>query len=88
MRALVGVFCGLTGLLAVSAAEAQSSNVTLRVATFGGVAGEVERAYVGDRMTRTTGVKIEWIDGNPSDQFAKMLAARGREAPFERRAPR
>lgn len=83
MRAKIGFFCGLAGLLAASAAQAQSSSVTLRVAAFGGVAGDVERAYVGDRMSRTTGVKIEWIDGNPSDQFAKMLAARGREAPFD-----
>ncbi|HTV37003.1 MAG TPA: extracellular solute-binding protein, partial [Xanthobacteraceae bacterium] len=29
------------------------------------------------------GVKIEWTHGNPSDFFAKMLAARGRAAPFD-----
>lgn len=34
-------------------------------------------------MTRMTGVKIEWMHGNPSDFFAKMLAARGRLAPFD-----
>lgn len=83
MRAAIGVFSVLAGMLVVSAAQAQSSDVTLRVATFGGLAGDVERAYVGNRMTRMTGVKMEWIDGNPSDQFAKMLAARGRDAPFD-----
>ena len=34
-------------------------------------------------MTRMTGVKIEWTHGNPSDFFAKMLASRGRQAPFD-----
>jgi putative spermidine/putrescine transport system substrate-binding protein len=67
----------------VSPLQAQTSNVTLKVATFGGHAGDVEKSYVGDRMTRMTGVKIEWTHGNPSDFFAKMLAARGREAPFD-----
>jgi putative spermidine/putrescine transport system substrate-binding protein len=64
-------------------AQAQTSNVTLKVATFGGHSGDVEASYVGSRYTRTTGVKVEWIHGNPSDHFAKMLAARGREAPFD-----
>ena len=75
----------LTALLiaAAPAATAQTSNVTLNVATFGGHAGDVEKAYVGDRMTRTTGVKIEWTHGNPSDFLAKMLASRGRQAPFD-----
>src|SRR5215475_7294924 len=68
---------------AVSPLQAQTSNVTLKVATFGGHAGDVEKGYVGDRMTRMTGVKIEWTHGNPSDFLAKMLAARGREAPFD-----
>lgn len=86
MRSLVvGFFALLTGALIgnAPAAMAQTSNVTLRVATFGGHSGEVEKSYVGDRMTRMTGVKVEWIHGNPSDFFAKMLASRGREAPFD-----
>lgn len=68
---------------APAAVSAQTSNVTLNVATFGGHAGDVEKSYVGDRMTRMTGVKIDWTHGNPSDFFAKMLASRGREAPFD-----
>lgn len=65
------------------AALGQTSGVTLNVATFGGHSGDVEKGYVGDRMTRMTGVKIEWTHGNPSDFFAKMLASRGRQAPFD-----
>ncbi len=70
-------------IMSLASVDAQVSNVTLRVASFGGHAGEVERAYVGDRMTRTTGIKIEWTDGNPSDFLAKLLASRGRDAPYD-----
>ena len=82
-------FSGVLGVVAstlvitAAMAQTQTSNVTLKVATFGGHSGEVEASYVGSRFTRTTGVKVEWIHGNPSDHFAKMLAARGREAPFD-----
>jgi len=84
MHAKAFSVCALfaAGLFA-SGASAQTSNVTLRVATFGGHSGEVEKAYVGDRMTRITGTAIEWTYGNPSDFFAKLLASRGREAPFD-----
>ena len=83
--ATLGFLVSLTAL-AVAAAPAvwaQTSNVTLKVATFGGHSGEVEKSYIGDRMTRVTGVKIEWTHGNPSDFFAKMMAARGRQPPFD-----
>ena len=86
MRALMlGLFGPVAVVLAgiVLPLHAQTSNVTLKVATFGGHSGEVEKSYVGDRMTRETGVKIEWTHGNPSDFFAKMLAARGRQPPFD-----
>lgn len=84
-KAIIGFLMPVTALLLCSAPplEAQISGVTLKVATFGGHSGDVEQAYVGDRMTRMTGVKIEWTHGNPSDFLAKMLAARGREAPFD-----
>lgn len=86
MRIALAGFLGLAAAAFVgvpSPTLAQTSDVTLRVATFGGHAGEVEKAFIGDRMTRMTGVKIEWIHGNPGDHFAKMLAARGRQPPFD-----
>src|ERR1700761_9060012 len=83
MRVAASLLGAFIASFVMSGANAQSSNVTLRIASFGGHAGDVERAYIGDRMTRTLGVKMEWIDGNPSDQLAKMIAARGREAPFD-----
>ena len=86
MRAATfGFLVSLTAIAAAGAPTvwAQTSNVTLKVATFGGHSGEVEKSYIGDRMTRVTGVKIEWTHGNPSDFFAKMMAARGRQPPFD-----
>jgi ABC-type glycerol-3-phosphate transport system substrate-binding protein len=59
MRAATfGFLVSLTALAAAGApaAWAQTSNVTLNVATFGGHSGEVEKSYIGDRMTRVTGV--------------------------------
>src|SRR5262249_9202991 len=34
-------------------------------------------------FTQRTGVQLQWIEGNPSDQLAKMLASKGRNAPFD-----
>lgn len=81
--AVTGIASIVAATLVVPVVQAQTSNVTLRVATFGGQSGEVETIYVGSRFTRLTGTKIEWIYGNPGDHFAKMLAARGRDAPFD-----
>jgi putative spermidine/putrescine transport system substrate-binding protein len=81
-RCLIWTFVSVL-TYAAAPAQAQTSNVTLRVATWGGQAGEVEANYVGSRFTRVTGIKIEWTQANPSDHVAKMLASRGREPPFD-----
>ena len=64
-------------------AAAQQSNITLRVASFAGPFGEGLQKYSGDLFTKRTGIKIEYIYGNPADHLAKMIASRGREAPFD-----
>ena len=63
-------------------ASAQS-NVTLRIACYGGSFTASQKKYAADLYTARTGVKIEWIDGNPSDHLAKLIASRGRQAPFD-----
>lgn len=60
-----------------------SSNVTLRVASFAGPFGDALQKYAFDLYTRRTGVKIEVQYANPADFLAKMIASRGREAPFD-----
>ena len=61
----------------------QKSNVTLRVASFAGPFGEALQKYAFDLYTRRTGAKIEVQFANPADFLAKMIASRGREAPFD-----
>jgi putative spermidine/putrescine transport system substrate-binding protein len=80
----LAIFAGLA-LFAVGASDtkAQDKQVVLRVANYGGLFTEVQRKYAGDLFTKRTGVKVQYIDANPSDHLAKMIASRGREAPFD-----
>jgi putative spermidine/putrescine transport system substrate-binding protein len=73
-----------TGLLiAPGGPLAQQSNLTLRVANYGGVFTAAQKKYAGDLFTARTGVKIEYIDANPPDHLAKLIASKGREVPFD-----
>ena len=61
---------------------AQFDGVTVRFGTFGGkwrdiVAEHVVKAFEAE------GGKVEFILGQPSTNLAKLIAARGREAPFD-----
>lgn len=71
------------GLAGIGSPLAQQSNVTLRVANYGGVFTAAQKKYAGDLFTVRTGVKIEYIDSNPPDHLAKLIASKGREAPFD-----
>jgi len=62
---------------------ASSQEITLRVANYGGAFTASQRKYAADLFTQRTGVRIQFIDGNPADHLAKMIAARGREAPYD-----
>src|SRR5262249_25627102 len=39
--------------------------------------------YAGALFTQRTGIQLQWIDGNPADHLAKMIASKGRAAPFD-----
>jgi putative spermidine/putrescine transport system substrate-binding protein len=64
-------------------ALAQQSDVTLRVGNFGGATDEVEKKYLVSLFTARTGIKVEFIDGNAQDHLVKLIAAKGREAPYD-----
>src|SRR5690348_10442260 len=71
----------LGGALLVAGAAAPSfaqSSVTLRVGCYGGAFTDAAAPF-----TARTGIKIEWVNGNPSDHLAKLIAARGRPAPYD-----
>ncbi|PWT85823.1 MAG: hypothetical protein C5B56_13430, partial [Proteobacteria bacterium] len=67
----------------VAAAAQQRSDITLRVASFAGPFGEALQKYAIDQFTRRTGIRVEVQFANPADFLAKMIASRGREAPFD-----
>jgi putative spermidine/putrescine transport system substrate-binding protein len=56
--------------------------VTLRVGTYGGSWRDHLHANIGTKF-EALGGKIEYVPGNPSDNFAKIVAARGVDVPID-----
>ena len=56
--------------------------VTLRVATFGGPWRDDLAKNLAPKI-EALGGKVEFIIGSPQDNLAKLIAARGREPPFD-----
>jgi putative spermidine/putrescine transport system substrate-binding protein len=81
VKAVLAVVIG--GVIFASPAVAQQQNITLKVASFAGPFGEALQKYAFDLFTKRTGIKIEVQYANPADHLAKMIASRGREAPFD-----
>ena len=75
--AAVAVVAALTGQ-----SQANHLSGTLRVATWGGSWKEAIHKLVGAKL-EAHGVKVEYVLGNPEDSIAKLVAARGRDAPFD-----
>ena len=78
---------GLAGALAMAAARAPAADkalegVTLRVGTFGGIWRDFQVNTIVPKM-QEMGAKVEFVTGSPPDNLAKLIAARGREAPFD-----
>lgn len=64
------------------AQQPKFDGVTIRVATFGGGWGDVLNKHAGEEF-RKTGGKVEILPSFPRDALAKLIAARGRPAPFD-----
>jgi len=73
----------ITVALAAATVAAAAQEVTLRVANYGGAFTASQKKYAADLFTQRTGIKIQFIDANPADHLAKMIASRGREAPYD-----
>ena len=74
-----------TSLLVLSAGAAsagQFDGVTVRFGTFGGKWRDIVQAHVVPAFDAEGG-KIEFILGQPANNMAKLIAARGQEAPFD-----
>jgi len=79
------VFLGLLVLFgaAHSSQAQQRSDVTIKVASYGGAFDVLETKYVVSPLTARTGTKVEFIDANADDHIAKLIASKGREAPYD-----
>lgn len=84
LRKIIPAIGLAAALLASGAAQAQNvSDKVLRVGNYGGRFTETQKKYVADLFTQNTGVRVEFIDGNPLDHIAKLVAARGRNVPYD-----
>tara|TARA_A100001037_G_C15152603_1_gene640499 strand:+ start:7632 stop:8009 length:378 start_codon:yes stop_codon:yes gene_type:complete len=56
--------------------------VTLRVGTWDGSGRKVQEDYIVPQLA-AKGMKIEFVTASPYDNQAKLVAARGRDAPID-----
>jgi putative spermidine/putrescine transport system substrate-binding protein len=82
LASLVGALAVLAAGWVVSAQEARLDGATLRVATWGGSWRDAIHETIGKELERR-GAKVEYVIGNPRDSLNKLIAARGREVPFD-----
>lgn len=69
---------------AIAAAQpAPDGGIVLRVSSWGGKSTQTQIKYAGDIFTNKTGVKVQFIDGASIDHLAKLVAARGRNVPYD-----
>jgi len=81
--AIAGMAAGALGVS--KAARAQTTRFdgqTLRVATFGGGWDRAVHKHAGVRLEEL-GAKVEYVTAPPRDNLAKLIAAKGRPAPFD-----
>lgn len=83
-RRWVSPFLALSLFAATSAPAfaGQFDGVTVRFATFGGKWRDIVEEHVG-KAFEAQGGKIEYVIGQPSQNMAKLIAARGQPAPFD-----
>lgn len=62
---------------------AAGSDVTLRIGSYGGTFDVLEKKFVSELFTEHTGIKVEFIDAAPTAHLAKLIASKGREAPYD-----
>ncbi|MGE0724037.1 MAG: extracellular solute-binding protein [Alphaproteobacteria bacterium] len=68
--------------LAAPAAASDLSGVTLRVATWGGSWLKNIQTNIEPQLV-ARGAKVEYVIGNPHENLAKLIAARGQQPPFD-----
>jgi spermidine/putrescine-binding protein len=80
--ALAGAIAAAATVAASPARAARFDGITLRLATFGGRWRDIVDKYVG-KAFEAEGGRIEYVLGQPAQNMAKLVAARGQAAPFD-----
>lgn len=76
-------FAAALGLPGIAVAQMQDlKGVTLRVGTFGGPWRDDQQKIIVPKF-EAMGAKVEFVIASPQDNLAKLVAARGRAAPFD-----
>jgi len=81
-RARAALLATVLGAVSGPALAGQFDGVTVRVATFGGKWRDIVDKYVG-KAFEAEGGKIEYVLGQPAQNMAKLIAARGQATPFD-----
>src|SRR5579864_7041605 len=82
---LIGVAGALMLILVAhgaAGADKRFDGVTLKIGTWGGIWRDFQEKIIAPKMQQM-GAKIEYVTGSPQDNLAKLIAARGREPPFD-----
>ena len=89
MMRLVKALCGVATLALMLASPFSSATqagefdgVTVRIGTFGGKWRDIVDDHVAKAFAKEGG-KIEYVLGQPANNMAKLIAARGQEPPFD-----
>jgi putative spermidine/putrescine transport system substrate-binding protein len=81
--AITGLICTVgMGACPGAASAGQFDGVTVRFGTFGGKWRDIVEGHVA-RAFEKEGGKIEYVLGQPANNVAKLIAARGQEPPFD-----
>lgn len=83
LTVVLGAALALSSLTANSAAARQRSDITLRVAVYSGPFTDGVKKYASDVFAKHMGIKVEYINANPSDFVLQKIAACSREAPYD-----
>src|SRR5258707_2371311 len=81
--AILGLVCTVGIAASTAPASAgQFDGVTVRIGTFGGKWRDIVDSYVTKAFEKEGG-RIEYVLGQPANNMAKLIAARGQEPPFD-----
>ncbi len=77
-----GIAAAMAALM-VSVTTVSAQDGTLRIANYGGLFTEITNKCFANLFEHRTGIKVEWVDGNPTDHVARLIATTGSEPPFD-----